>query len=106
MEWSEKAVELGNDSTSPETLVQLKNELESYRQKKPWRELQEVTAEPTDSETDEEDENEQVDSDEESSIATAEFVGHQVPSTAQLLAEEEVEEGGSVNSISEEEEGG
>lgn len=73
MEWSQKAVELGNDSTSPETLVQLKNELESYRQKKPWRELQDVTAEPTDSEeTDEADEDEQEDSDEESSDSDSE----------------------------------
>ena len=45
MEWSTKAVELGGASTTPETLEQLKNELESYKQKKPWRELQDVTSE-------------------------------------------------------------
>ena len=43
MEWSSKAVELGANSTTPETLEQLRNELNSYKQKKPWRELQDVS---------------------------------------------------------------
>lgn len=43
--WSSKAVELGDD----EVLDQLKQELESYKQEKPWRELQKIEepAEPT-----------------------------------------------------------
>ncbi len=48
LEWSGRAVELGGATTPPETLQQLKNELESYKQKKPWRELQEPTSDATD----------------------------------------------------------
>lgn len=40
IEWSTKAVELGADDD--ETGDQLKKELESYKQKKPWREKQEL----------------------------------------------------------------
>ena len=39
-EWSTKAVEMGSETAAPETQQQLKNELESYKQKKAWRELQ------------------------------------------------------------------
>ncbi len=41
IKWSTKAVELGEQDEN-EQLEQLKQELESYRQKKPWREKQEV----------------------------------------------------------------
>jgi tetratricopeptide (TPR) repeat protein len=44
VEWSQKAVDLGKESTQVE---QLKKELESYHEKKPWREMQSV--EPKDS---------------------------------------------------------
>src|SRR5262249_53532226 len=37
-EWSQKAVDLGNDDA--ETSAQLKKELESYQASKPWREKQ------------------------------------------------------------------
>jgi tetratricopeptide (TPR) repeat protein len=40
IKWSSKAVEVGSDET--ETTDQLKKELESYQQKKPWREKQET----------------------------------------------------------------
>ncbi len=40
IKWSSKAVELGKDDE--EMLKQLKEELENYQQKKPWRELQET----------------------------------------------------------------
>lgn len=70
LEWSQKAVELGGESTSPETLVQLKNELESYRQKKPWRELQDATEQASD-EADETDDSKKEDVDAESSDADA-----------------------------------
>ncbi|HZL86806.1 MAG TPA: tetratricopeptide repeat protein [Pirellulaceae bacterium] len=40
IKWSSKAVEGGSDE--PETAEQLKKELESYKQKKPWREKQEI----------------------------------------------------------------
>jgi tetratricopeptide (TPR) repeat protein len=40
IKWSSKAVELGSDE--PETGDQLKKELESYKEKKPWREKQEI----------------------------------------------------------------
>jgi len=40
IKWSSKAVEGGSDE--PETAEQLKKELESYKQKKPWREKQET----------------------------------------------------------------
>jgi tetratricopeptide (TPR) repeat protein len=40
IKWSTKAVELGAEED--ETRDQLKKELESYQEKKPWRELQEV----------------------------------------------------------------
>lgn len=54
VEFSTKAVELTGEDDSPETQEQLKNELESYKQKKPWRELQEPTetTEAEDSEAD------------------------------------------------------
>ena len=39
-EWSKKAVQLGSDD--PETNEQLKKELASYGEKKPWREKQET----------------------------------------------------------------
>jgi tetratricopeptide (TPR) repeat protein len=45
VEWSQKAVDLGKESAQ---VVQLKKELESYHEKKPWRELQSVV-EPKDS---------------------------------------------------------
>ncbi len=41
IEWSSKAVELG-ESDENEQIEQLKEELESYRQNKPWREKQEL----------------------------------------------------------------
>jgi tetratricopeptide (TPR) repeat protein len=41
VEWAEKAVNLGEE-TSATQLDQLKEELESYRQKKPWREKSEA----------------------------------------------------------------
>jgi Tfp pilus assembly protein PilF len=40
IKWSTKAVEIGGED--PETSEQLKKELESYKEKKPWRELQNV----------------------------------------------------------------
>ena len=40
IKWSTKAVEAGHDNE--ETEDQLKKELESYKEKKPWREKQEV----------------------------------------------------------------
>lgn len=40
IKWSGKAVEVGADD--PETAEQLKKELESYKQKRPWREKQEI----------------------------------------------------------------
>jgi tetratricopeptide (TPR) repeat protein len=40
IKWSSKAVEVGSDEA--ETTDQLKKELESYQQKKPWREKQET----------------------------------------------------------------
>lgn len=43
IEWSEKAVELGKDHRD---LEQLQGELESYRQKKPYREIQQVQDKP------------------------------------------------------------
>ncbi len=43
IKWSTKAVELGDDKEIKE---QLQKELESYKQKKPWRELQEVQEKP------------------------------------------------------------
>ena len=45
IDWSTKAVKLSSeDETSDEeTRRQLKNELESYKQDKPWRELQDMT---------------------------------------------------------------
>jgi tetratricopeptide (TPR) repeat protein len=42
IKWSSKAVELGEG----ETKEQLEKELESYRQKKPWRELQQSAEKP------------------------------------------------------------
>lgn len=42
IKWSTKAVELGDDDTRE----QLRKELESYQQKKPWRELQETEEKP------------------------------------------------------------
>jgi tetratricopeptide (TPR) repeat protein len=41
IKWSTKAVELGS-TDDHEQLEQLKNELKSYQEKKPWREKQEV----------------------------------------------------------------
>jgi hypothetical protein len=41
IKWSTKAVELGGHE-GHEQLEQLKNELDSYQQGKPWREKQEV----------------------------------------------------------------
>lgn len=43
MKWSKKAVELGEGSDVKE---QLEKELESYKQKKPWREMQKVEEKP------------------------------------------------------------
>jgi tetratricopeptide (TPR) repeat protein len=43
IKWSSKAVELGDDETIKE---QLQKELDSYKQKKPWRELQETKEKP------------------------------------------------------------
>jgi hypothetical protein len=43
LKWSAKAVELGDDSIKEE----LKKELESYKQKKPWRELQQLEDNPS-----------------------------------------------------------
>jgi tetratricopeptide (TPR) repeat protein len=40
IKWSSKAVEVGSDEA--ETVDQLKKELESYKEKKPWREKQEI----------------------------------------------------------------
>ncbi len=40
LKWSSKAVEVGSDEA--ETVDQLKKELESYKEKKPWREKQEI----------------------------------------------------------------
>jgi Tfp pilus assembly protein PilF len=40
VEWSTKAVEAGSDEA--ETAEQLKKELESYKEKKPWREKQDL----------------------------------------------------------------
>ncbi|MEX2026759.1 MAG: hypothetical protein WEH44_05650, partial [Pirellulaceae bacterium] len=40
LKWSSKAVEVGSDEA--ETIDQLKKELESYKEKKPWREKQEI----------------------------------------------------------------
>lgn len=40
IKWSTKAVEVGSDEA--ETADQLKKELESYKEKKPWREKQEI----------------------------------------------------------------
>jgi tetratricopeptide (TPR) repeat protein len=40
IKWSSKAVEVGSDEA--ETAEQLKKELESYKEKKPWREKQEI----------------------------------------------------------------
>ena len=42
LKWSQKAVELGKE----DDLEQLKNEVESYKQKKPWREKQEQEEKP------------------------------------------------------------
>jgi tetratricopeptide (TPR) repeat protein len=41
IKWSSKAVELGKDDLKDQ-LDQLRQELESYKQKKPWRELQQL----------------------------------------------------------------
>lgn len=41
VEWATKAVELGTESNEPQ-LDQLKQELEFYRMKKPWREKAET----------------------------------------------------------------
>jgi tetratricopeptide (TPR) repeat protein len=54
-EWSAKAIELGEKvaeaeeepGPAAEQLVQLKAELESYKQEKPWRELQEKQKDPS-----------------------------------------------------------
>lgn len=66
MEWSTKAVEMGSATTAPETQQQLKNELENYKQKKPWRELQgqedSAQDEPAEEETDTEEAEETVES--------------------------------------------
>ena len=43
IKWSTKAVELGQDDS---VVDQLKKELESYQQKKPWRELQQTEEKP------------------------------------------------------------
>jgi tetratricopeptide (TPR) repeat protein len=53
VEMSTRAVELGGDGETPATQAQLKNELESYKQKKPWRELQDATVESGDASVEE-----------------------------------------------------